>query len=261
MYTVVILMTLTAGSDSADFGRRGCRGCHSRHSCHSCYGCHSYGCQGCGGGVVSCGGGYVVISGPGGPPASGGPPAIGGKTGGEPLNGETKGTSGAGTDLSAADKGRFDRVMKQATPEEKQDLLETLKKQDAAGRAKSLQRIEDEIRKAEDKFKDKDEDKGKDKGKDKDKDKEDQVSAPATLLVTLPADAKLFVDDALTSQTTAVRVFSTPPLARGWVYPYTLRAEVVRDGVRVTTSQRVRVRAGAESRVTISFSAGAVARQ
>jgi uncharacterized protein (TIGR03000 family) len=68
----------------------------------------------------------------------------------------------------------------------------------------------------------------------------------AKLVVKLPADAKLYVDE--TETTTAnkeVRHFRTPALAVGQEYSYTLRAEVVRDGKVVTDTKTVLVRAGA----------------
>jgi uncharacterized protein (TIGR03000 family) len=66
----------------------------------------------------------------------------------------------------------------------------------------------------------------------------------AKLIVELPADAKLFVDDRPMKTPSAVRTFSTPELDPGQVYYYELRAEVVRDGKPVVESKRVLVRAG-----------------
>jgi len=86
MYSVVLMVAMTGGADTADFGHRcsgcsgchggcsgavshgcsgcsGCHGCHGsrgglfhRRSCHGCHGCHG-GCSGytgCCGAVVSC---------------------------------------------------------------------------------------------------------------------------------------------------------------------------------------------------------------
>jgi uncharacterized protein (TIGR03000 family) len=50
------------------------------------------------------------------------------------------------------------------------------------------------------------------------------------LIVTLPADAKLYVDDKLTTTTSERRVFNSTALADGEEHYYILRAEVVRDG-------------------------------
>jgi uncharacterized protein (TIGR03000 family) len=97
--------------------------------------------------------------------------------------------------------------------------------------------------------------------KDKDKkDKKDKVTppdgevsypAPATIVVSLPADAKLTIDDNPTTSTTATRVFQSPSLAPGKDFRYTLKAEVIRDGKAVVETQEIIVRAGATTRVTL----------
>jgi uncharacterized protein (TIGR03000 family) len=79
------------------------------------------------------------------------------------------------------------------------------------------------------------------------------LPAPATLIVSLPADAKLLIDDHATTSTSATRVFVSPTLVPGKVYQYELKAEIVRAGQKVTTAKQVEVRAGLESRVTLSF--------
>jgi uncharacterized protein (TIGR03000 family) len=77
--------------------------------------------------------------------------------------------------------------------------------------------------------------------------------APATLVVSLPADAKLTVDGHTTTSTTALRHFTTPPLERGKVYSYSLRAEMTVDGKSESVTRPVTVRAGEETRVTLSL--------
>jgi uncharacterized protein (TIGR03000 family) len=76
--------------------------------------------------------------------------------------------------------------------------------------------------------------------------------APATLRVQLPADAKLFVDDTLTRQTSAVRTFQTPVLPEGTDYQYTLRAELALEGGTATVKRQVWVRAGHLTPVDLS---------
>src|SRR5262249_60886147 len=76
--------------------------------------------------------------------------------------------------------------------------------------------------------------------------------APATIIVSLPAEAKLTVDGNPTTSTTERRVFVSPALERGMEYTYTLKAEVVRDGKAETRTERVSVRAGEETRVNIT---------
>jgi uncharacterized protein (TIGR03000 family) len=64
------------------------------------------------------------------------------------------------------------------------------------------------------------------------------------LIVELPADAKLYVDDRLMKTTSERRVFNSPPLEAGQTYYYILRAEVVREGQTLSDTKRVLVHAG-----------------
>jgi uncharacterized protein (TIGR03000 family) len=84
------------------------------------------------------------------------------------------------------------------------------------------------------------------------KPKEVSLPAPATIVVALPADARLLVDDVATTSTSAVRRFTSPELAPGKVYHYTLTAEIVRDGQTLRVSEQVAVRAGTETQVSLS---------
>jgi uncharacterized protein (TIGR03000 family) len=84
--------------------------------------------------------------------------------------------------------------------------------------------------------------------------------APATIVVNLPADAKLLIDDVATTSTSATRVFSSPALERGKEYTYTLKAEVNKDGKTMTATKTVTVRAGEETRVTMEPNEQVVAR-
>jgi uncharacterized protein (TIGR03000 family) len=79
--------------------------------------------------------------------------------------------------------------------------------------------------------------------------------APATIMVRLPADARLTIDGASTSSTQEMRTFISPPLQPGKEYQYTLRAEVMRDGKKVERTRDVTVRAGQQSEVTIDLPA------
>lgn len=81
----------------------------------------------------------------------------------------------------------------------------------------------------------------------------------ATLMVNLPADAKLMIDNNPTVSTSNVRRFSSPALEIGKEYVYNLKAEIVRDGQTVTTSKDVTVRAGQETQVTLDFPLASVA--
>jgi len=269
------MATLTVGADTPDFRHRRGGGCAGYSSCCGSY--SSYGCYGGGYGGGCYGGGYgggyggCYGGGYGGFGCSGGYGGYGGMVvcsggvipgGGGTTNGKTNGTNGTTEkDLTAEEKARFDELTKTWDAAAKAKMLGTLRKLDAAGREETFKTIEEEAMKAKDKDKDKG-DGDKDKDKDKDKaEKEVRVPTPANLIVVLPADATLRIDQAATTSTTSRRVFVTPPLAPGQTFHYTLDAEVVRDGVRVTQTQRVPVRAGERSRVIISFPETGVARR
>jgi len=77
-------------------------------------------------------------------------------------------------------------------------------------------------------------------------------SLPATrgrLIVEVPADAKLYIDDQAMRTNAEVRSFQTPDLDQGQAYYYIVRAEMVRDGQPVSETRRVTVKAGEVSRV------------
>jgi len=73
--------------------------------------------------------------------------------------------------------------------------------------------------------------------------------ASANIVVTLPADASLFVDGNATTSTTGTRILSTPPLESGKTFTYTLTAKVLQDGKPVTLEEKVTVKAGETSQV------------
>jgi uncharacterized protein (TIGR03000 family) len=72
------------------------------------------------------------------------------------------------------------------------------------------------------------------------------VAPRAQIVVDVPADAKLFVDDQPMKTTSSRRVFRTPILDPGQTYYYILRAEIVRDGKTQTATKRVIIRSGEE---------------
>jgi uncharacterized protein (TIGR03000 family) len=71
--------------------------------------------------------------------------------------------------------------------------------------------------------------------------------------VTLPAAAKLTVDDSPTASTSASRVFESPSLTPGKTFYYVLKATVVRGGKTETVTKKVAVRAGEDTRVKIDI--------
>jgi len=85
------------------------------------------------------------------------------------------------------------------------------------------------------------------------------ADAPATIVVTLPEDAKLAIDDNATTSTSGNRVFVTPSLPIGQEYHYTLKAEVMRDGKATTVEQTITVKAGEETRIELTLPATGVA--
>jgi uncharacterized protein (TIGR03000 family) len=89
------------------------------------------------------------------------------------------------------------------------------------------------------------------KPEDKDKSKTEATNR-ARLIVEVPADARLYIDDRAMKTTSDVRTFSTPDLEPGQLYYYEVRAEVVRDGKPVSQTKRVIVRAGATVRASFT---------
>jgi uncharacterized protein (TIGR03000 family) len=88
--------------------------------------------------------------------------------------------------------------------------------------------------------------------KGKGKDQEARAGAPATIVVSLPADAKLTVDGETTRSIGKFRVFTSPNLTPGKSYSYTLKAEVQRDGKPVSWEQTVSVQAGRQASVSMT---------
>jgi uncharacterized protein (TIGR03000 family) len=85
------------------------------------------------------------------------------------------------------------------------------------------------------------------------------LSAPATIVVSVPADAKVTVDGRPTASNSTRRTLITPALEQGAEYVYSLRAEVTRDGQTLAQTQQVTVRAGETFQVPFSFAASSVA--
>ena len=75
--------------------------------------------------------------------------------------------------------------------------------------------------------------------------------APARITVRLPEDAQLYVHGVFCPLTSDSRAFDTPKLEPGRRYLYVLRAEMERDGRKVTQTRRVVFRAGED--VTVNF--------
>jgi uncharacterized protein (TIGR03000 family) len=89
---------------------------------------------------------------------------------------------------------------------------------------------------------------------------EGRLPAPATIVVSLPAEAKLFVDGVPTQSTSNVRTFVSPPIEPNKDFQYTLKAELPKDGRTQTATREVTVRAGQETNVVLNFPTGEAAR-
>jgi uncharacterized protein (TIGR03000 family) len=78
----------------------------------------------------------------------------------------------------------------------------------------------------------------------------------ATVIVRLPADAQLYVDDQLAPLSSATRSFVTPALELDRTYHYTLEVRAQRNGRTVTQSRRVDLRAGRVTRANFGDLSG-----
>jgi uncharacterized protein (TIGR03000 family) len=78
----------------------------------------------------------------------------------------------------------------------------------------------------------------------------------AILDVTVPADAKVTVNDLPTTSTGQRRRYMSRDLQPGNVYRYQVRAEFMRDGKLTTDEQTVDLAAGATRSVTLGAAAG-----
>ena len=81
-----------------------------------------------------------------------------------------------------------------------------------------------------------------------DEKKPGDAAAPnrARLIVDVPADAKLYIDDRAMKTVATHRAYQTPDLEPGQTYYYEVRVEVERDGKLLSETRRVLLRAGQE---------------
>jgi uncharacterized protein (TIGR03000 family) len=209
MYSIALLVALSTSADAA--------ACH-RGCGRSCGGCYSGGYGGCYGGYGGgCYGGYGgCYGGYGGYACVGyGMPYYGASYGPDVARGETQ------------EQFEFcQEEGKKMTPTDYAGFRSKWLNMSSAERDKMIA----------------------DKKKKKD-DKDMEVSAPATITVSLPADAVLFVDDKPTTSASAERTFVSPELQPGKEYYYTFKVEVMRDGKKTVMEKRVDVMAGKEIKV------------
>jgi len=81
--------------------------------------------------------------------------------------------------------------------------------------------------------------------------------APAKIVVRLPADARLLVNQRPTQGNSSSRTLVSPPLEPGKDFHYTLKAELAHEGRTFTATKRIAVRAGEEKHVTLELAAPA----
>jgi len=77
------------------------------------------------------------------------------------------------------------------------------------------------------------------------------IPAAGNIVVALPADAVVTFDGVATNSASDLRRYATPVLAPGTVATYTLGAEIVRDGQKLTVTRVVSVRAGETTEVNL----------
>jgi uncharacterized protein (TIGR03000 family) len=197
MYTVVLMMAMTGGSETTTFGGRRCNGCNGGCNGAVASGCHG-GCNGRGHG---CNGGGRMFGrhGCNGGGCHGGG-CHGGCSGASACHG---GCHGGVATVQPRRSGEFAEEQSETGP--------------TPNRAAPNGMV------------------------------------PATIIVELPAEARLTVDGEATTSTSGRRVFRSPPLAQGSEYFYTINAEIMRNGQPVTVTRRVPVTAGRETRITVDF--------
>jgi uncharacterized protein (TIGR03000 family) len=80
-------------------------------------------------------------------------------------------------------------------------------------------------------------------------------SGQATIILTVPADARVTFDGQPTSTRSTSRVFVTPPLQPGREFHYDVEAQVDRGGRTVTVTRRIAVRSGQVTRESLNIPA------
>ncbi len=278
MYSVMLAAMLTTTSATPEWGCHGCYGCSGCHSCYgcsgytychgccggcygyscnafswgcSCYGCgcsgcSCYGCWGCGG--CSCSGFFCSGSYLGGPSFQ----SVGGCACTGPsfsvfshvpyYSSCCCGCCGGCFGCSCC--GCCGGIVVSPPPavDEKPAAGGS-----AAATAARIKALEEELRALKERMPPGQPGGVKPPRKPANDEANDLTAAPAHVVIKLPADARLFVDDQPCPLTSDTRSFDTPELRPGEVYFYTIRAEVVRNGKPVTASRRATLRAGKET--------------
>lgn len=249
MYSVMLLAALSTTAETPDFGRRGCDGCYATCSGYVVSGCN--GCNGCSGGGLfshkSCGGGLFSRRGCSG--CSGGGLFSGGLFGrkhkgcngcSSACNGCSSACSGWACSGSACHGGYI--VCSGSACSGSACHGGVIYGSCSGSACHGGVIIGTPVHPKKEKL------------KDMPKENKDGVSlpTPATIVVELPADAKVSINGQATTSTSSVRTFVTPELAPAKKFTYSLTAEIVRDGQTLSTTETVAVSAGKETRLILN---------
>jgi len=79
------------------------------------------------------------------------------------------------------------------------------------------------------------------------------MRADGLLAVSVPSDAKIYVNGQATSSTGETRQYVSRDLQTGYNYAYEVRAELVRDGRTVEQTKRIDLRAGETANLAFDF--------
>jgi uncharacterized protein (TIGR03000 family) len=212
MHTLVLLMALTASADAPDYYP--CGG-YSYGGCYSYGGGYSYG------GCYSYGGGYSY----------GGCYTMGGYGVGSYSQSYSK-----APDETEEEFAFCQEKAKEMTPEVYSNFRNSVwLRMTNSERSKMMEK----------------EGKGKKGGKKGGTDDDtSSLDLRARIVVTLPADARLTIDDTGTRSDGTRRVFVSPPLQQDRSYSYTFKAEFVREGKTVSVTKKAGVSAGKETLVS-----------
>jgi uncharacterized protein (TIGR03000 family) len=86
------------------------------------------------------------------------------------------------------------------------------------------------------------------------------LAAPARITVSLPADARLTIDDYTSPARSDTHIIVSSPMGVEQTRTYVLKAEVVRDGKRQVMEERVTVHGGEQAKVNLSLPTSVAAR-
>jgi uncharacterized protein (TIGR03000 family) len=77
--------------------------------------------------------------------------------------------------------------------------------------------------------------------------------APATIVVAVPAEARLYFNGIETKTRSDFREFESPDLAPNMIYQYVVKAEMVINGKTEVKTETVQVRAGQQVKAQFTF--------